>query len=410
MSRHNGEFEGLQGEHEGSAQSEMEHVAENEKNEATAAVETNKPSLNDAAFCLSSSIGDNDVRKVWMILKSKWPTTCRMAPVRMNHLVQMSEKRESNVSITNDDLSVQNNGSTLSQAIVDRAAESESSPSSGHRHPEESASDFVDLSKEPNYTYRDLTSAKKNLDASSMAFIERLRGAAHRRKLRVARSRDSLAAKEREHLLSIASANERRLLMAPKDTTVRAAASSVDHMTTVEPYKPFKARPAPSTTGQLGSGGQVGVPKVEKKPTTTPFSPLLGARRPKNEHVSALDTPSKHAPRRSASRFVSIVTKSLTPKKSRGVPFKARPAPPTTGIQGHAGQVGVPKVAKRPATVPVSPGLGIRRSSLPVAFKPKMAGSKSSAAAPKRNKPFERAFSGSDVSRLLYSLLFRNLE
>ena len=248
--------------------------------------------------------------------------------------------------------------------------------------------------------YRDLTSAKKNLDASSMAFIERLRGAAHRRKLKVARSRDSLVAKEREHLLSIATANERRLVRAPKEAVTPV--SNVDlhysnSVTKLETYKPFKARPLPTTTGHLGSGGQVGVPKVEKRPTTTPLSPLLGVRRPAKEQISAPGSPPRHAPRRSGSRLVGMVTQTFTPKKARGhsLSFKARPAPPTTGMQGHGGQVGVPKVEKRPATIPLSPCLGKnRRNSLPV-----------TAAALKRDvlttaKPFGRMLSGSEVSRV----------
>lgn len=196
--------------------------------------------------------------------------------------------------------------------------------------------------------YRDLASAKKHLDASSLAFIERLRGAAHRRKLQVARSRDSLAAKEREQLLSIASAKEQQLAVAP-ELPSKLQPVHDRSKTSVDPYKPFKARPVPNTTGHFGSGGQVGVPKVEKKPTTTPFSPLLGARRPREE----------------GNPFVGLkVLQSRHRIDSQSLPFKARPAPPTTGYQGHGGQVGVPKIPKRPPTVPESPLLGKKRTSL----------------------------------------------
>lgn len=295
--------------------------------------------------------------------------------------------------------------SVLSEAEVSLASSNQEVDSSVV----ETSSDGNDegTRKEPNrQAYRDLTSAKKNLDASSMAFIQRLRGAAHRRKLRVARSRDSLAAKEREHLLSIASANERRLIMAPKEPPATTNSIVTDPSLKLEPYKPFKARPVPSTTGHLGSGGQIGVPKVEKKPTTTPFSPLLGARRPQQGKGTTMESDGEP---RSVSRFASRVKQSLTPKKakSRGhsLPFKARPAPPTTGIQGHGGQVGVPKVAKRPATTPVSPCLGNRRSSFPVVeSKPKKhepkptfvrdSGFKRDATTA---KPFERFKSGSEV-------------
>jgi hypothetical protein len=270
------------------------------------------------------------------------------------------------------------NGTKLHQETTDGSfgglgtVNTQEGDSTGEDHVE------VALRKEPTGTYRDLTSAKKNLDASSMAFIDRLRGAAHRRKLRVARSRDSLAAKEKEHLLSVASANRRRQLMAPKEAPANTNIFSTQSTVTMEPYKPFKARPVPSTTGQFGSGGQVGVPKVEKKPATTPFSPLLGARRTHKEKLPSIKSPTRNVHRRSASQLVSIVAESLTPKKSKSrghmqstsTHFKARPAPPTTGFMGQGGQVGVPKVIKRPVTVPVSPSLGISRSSMPAASKP----------------------------------------
>lgn len=162
-----------------------------------------------------------------------------------------------------------------------------------------------------SYSY-DLVSAKKHIDASSLMFIERLRGAAHRRKLEVTRSRDSLAAKEQQQLISNAASKERqRQLLAYKE----------EHASTVsieQGYKPFKARPMV----QSGSGGQVGVPKVEKKPTTTPFSPQLGAKRQQRLRVPALE-------------------------------------------KGHGGQFGVPKVEKKKTTVPVSPHLGLRRPPQP---------------------------------------------
>ena len=223
------------------------------------------------------------------------------------------------------------------------------------------------IEHESSSTYRDLTSAKKHVDASSLAFIERLRGAAHRRKLQVARSRDSLAAKERIQLLTIATAKERQLTVVPSASTMLAESRpSQGGSDTVDPYRPFKARPVPSTTGHIGSGGQIGIPKVEKKPTTTPFSPLLGSRRPQKEEIRALDPVRNKASRPSLSRSVEPDQKSLNRNQSQGqtVSFKARPVPSTTGIQGHGGQAGVPKIAKRPVTVPSSPCLGKRRSSL----------------------------------------------
>jgi hypothetical protein len=259
---------------------------------------------------------------------------------------------------------------------------------------------------ESSRAYKDLTSAKKHLDASSLAFIERLRGAAHRRKLQVARSRDALVAKEREQLLSIASAKEQKLELAPElPSTFPPVHERVK--TSVGPYKPFKARPAPDTTGHFGSGGQVGVPKVEKKPATTPFSPLLGSRRPRKEEISFADLALRESRKRIESKLF---------------PFKARPAPPTTGYIGHGGQAGVPKIPKRPATVPESPLLGKKRSSFATARKGEMdvsgRGNRDntdskfhSMSDVTKAGPFVRFFPGSEVSSIaiVYSLLISRI-
>ena len=169
--------------------------------------------------------------------------------------------------------------------------------------------------------YSDLTSAKKHVDASSLMFIERLRGAAHRRKLEVTRSRDSLAAKERQQLISIAESRERQRQALADVKRSQASKNSYEAnkvtLYTARGYtgRPFKARPMI----QSGNWGQAGVPKVEKKPTTIPFSPQIGAKRQQRLRVPALE-------------------------------------------KGHGGQFGVPKVEKRNTTVPVSPQLGVRRT------------------------------------------------
>ena len=41
-------------------------------------------------------------------------------------------------------------------------------------------------------------------------------------------------------------------------------------------YKPFRALPLPYSTASHNAGGQVGVPKVSKRPNTTPHSPCIG--------------------------------------------------------------------------------------------------------------------------------------
>jgi hypothetical protein len=67
--------------------------------------------------------------------------------------------------------------------------------------------------------------------------------------------------------------------------------------------------------------------------------------------------------------FIVLKAPSATEEaKENKIPvrvFKAKPVPPTTGINGAGGLFGVPKIAKKPPTQPVSPRLGsLRRHSL----------------------------------------------
>jgi hypothetical protein len=239
---------------------------------------------------------------------------------------------------------------------------------------------------DPLQQIRDLSSAKKLVDESSVIFIESIRGAAHRRKMAMSRSRDSLAVMEREQLLSIAASKKES--EAAKESSSEPTAHPKAPQSTMEEYKPFKARPLPSTTGTKGMGGLVGVPKVESKPKTTPFSPLLGKRRQEKIHIKALEKPKEKSGSTSSqassgqkyqdpnSRIVRSAP-SLYGDSNTLVSFKARPVPASTGVKGQGGQIGVPKVPKRPVTVPFSPCLGPKR----------------------RNKDSSRPASSSEVSR-----------
>jgi hypothetical protein len=227
----------------------------------------------------------------------------------------------------------------------------------------------------------DFTSARKLIDESSNQFIERLRSAAHRRKLAMAKSRDSLAAKEREQQQHAMEESKKRAELAAK-----AAAEAAEEAKRVleekieakrkqkvaEEEAMFKARPLPSTNGVKGMGGLAGVPKVETKPTTTPFSPLLGNRRKSKNKIKALEPPKTlHKPKAMGPKAVlAPSTKTKTNAKSSntdngGTTFKARPLPKSNGVAGNGGQLGIPKVSKRPVTVPFSPLLGNRRKSIP---------------------------------------------
>ena len=236
----------------------------------------------------------------------------------------------------------------------------------------------------------DISSTKKKIDESSHAFMEQLRGAANRRRDQVIRSRDSLRAKQKQR----------------KDTAIdvkpaiEIAEENAVKRGEIQTIKPFKALPMPSASGSGQAGvpkvckrpqttpfspllgarreqkvsapseygaGQVGVPMIEKRPPTTPFSPLLGAKRLQKVVVPALQKPPPLLRRREKSfsraphRFKDCaVAPRVNAPQTLGHSFKARPLPSGFRHSG-AGDVGIPKISKRPPTVALSPMLGIRR-------------------------------------------------
>jgi hypothetical protein len=224
----------------------------------------------------------------------------------------------------------------------------------------------------------DLRSARKQVGVTSSKFIDKIRNAAHKRKVAVSRSRDSLVAKEREQLRSIAQSK------ALDSHASRNEANNNEAKENTLPQKAAEFSLSKSRNNVRFSG--FGVPKVEKRPITIPFSPLLGSRRKQKITVKVLEAsprpsilrsgkkkstdsishqafqtpgPNRHA--RLSCAKSSTTTDAVASKPS--TVFKARPMPSSTGIRGHAGQIGVPKVTKRPMTIPVSPDLGKMRQS-----------------------------------------------
>jgi hypothetical protein len=229
----------------------------------------------------------------------------------------------------------------------------------------------------PSSRHDDLQSARKQVGESSSNFIDKIRYAAHKRKVAVTRSRDSLVAKEKEQeqLRSIA---ESKSTTAQSTTFSKASDDSKENYVPERRSEAFFKNPFKNKTS-IGFGG-FGVPKVEKRPTTTPFSPLLGSRRKEKIKPKSLRQPKISFGRKSTTTSKSSSTKSFTMPSNvskevtsnatatneavtSSPAFKARPAPSSTGIRGHAGQIGVPKVPKRPVTVPKSPCLGPKRQS-----------------------------------------------
>jgi hypothetical protein len=210
---------------------------------------------------------------------------------------------ETNNIIQNDDTTTEQREDNI---IIEDSEAAPFSPSSS-----DNSSSSSPPTTPPAPTEDDLQSAKKEVGERSSNFIDKIRNAAHKRRVAVTRSRDSLVAKEQEQLRSIA------------ESKTRSAASVMNDLQTVnenmKEAELAKENGIPNRhhshkhgkSNSIGFGG-VGVPKVDKRPTTTPMSPMLGSRR-KGE---------------SAATF---------------------------------GGTGVPKVEKRPTTTPMSPMLGSRR-------------------------------------------------
>jgi hypothetical protein len=191
------------------------------------------------------------------------------------------------------------------------------------------------------------------LGASSMAFMQQIRGAAFRRKKTLARSRDTFMEKERLHRQSIAQASEvaRLQMEAALESQKVKETISVPHLPLVQ-VRPFKALPLPKTTGFQGSGGLSGVPKVPKRRPTIPKSPFLGSRR-----LLVAD---------SANRLALPPNAASSTSSKESSSFKALHLPKSSLPVGGAGQSGVPKVPKRKVTVPQSPLLGPKRRLPPL--------------------------------------------
>jgi hypothetical protein len=188
------------------------------------------------------------------------------------------------------------------------------------------------------------------LRVTSQAFIERLRGAAFRRKLNLTRSRDSLVAKERHQRETIAAAA--LLKMSHQNHQHESSVSE----NTSSSSTSFRARPVPAnnkTNVVIHKAGAAGLPwNGKKKEPTIPVSPSLGTAR--RRPVAAVNAASiMMGSKQPGGRTSSLMAAA----------FKARSVPKTNGATGdmHGGLAGVPKVPKRPVTVPCSPLLGARR-------------------------------------------------
>jgi len=193
-----------------------------------------------------------------------------------------------------------------------------------------------------------VVAAQQNLQRTSSAFLERLQGAAENRKREVTRGRYSMERKEQILYEEKKVRAEMPMPAVDEDMVEEISSRSAvsrrrKKMERDDPYKPFKARPVPTTT------------TGRARPCTT------AVRVPKNTNT---------APQQ----------KSVAPVKSLYVPFKARHVPKMSGSRSSA-----------------TLGGSKRKSS--TAFRPHMAQNKSHVKQLALNaKPPKRMVSGKDAS------------
>jgi hypothetical protein len=184
----------------------------------------------------------------------------------------------------------------------------------------------------------DLSSAKKNLNAQSSALVERLRGAAQKRMMSITRSRDSLAKKESMQELRITDANKNESntfghdanLDTMKHSACKTSSNKVDVCHDAKLSQEVPKR--------------VGVPSIQKRPTTVPISPKLGLRR---EATKKVPTPTDN----------QTLSSSSTEKTRNN-------EPKSCCLRAKGSSTGKLTSAKRkPLTIPKSPLLGSRRKA-----------------------------------------------
>ena len=275
---------------------------------------------------------------------------------------------------------------------------------------------MVEQTKTP--PVKDLRSAQKAVNFNSSTLVARLQAAGKQRILHLSRRRDSLAAKVQEHSQMKTSSTETTLtsikdspLQQPSDELEKGIKQEKKY-NGVNPYKPFTARPLPEYI-QPGYGGQVGVPRVEKKLPTNPTSPKLGPRRMSThgcvqslamKKVRARMKKEREMKESISRRFSMPPPKrntipecpQLSPKSNPYKPFIARQAPMTSlDSLEYAGQHGIPKVDKREPTIPESPQITKSRKSKAVRSRdfPRSQRSRSTV----ELKPFQHLKSGKEV-------------
>ena len=185
---------------------------------------------------------------------------------------------------------------------------------------------------------KDLSSAKKNLNAHSSALVEHLRGAAYKRVMSITRSRDSLAAKENLHFEKHEE-NEKHIRSDTEwlDTNKNGVASEDEYCVDVNEIKAEDSRmkrTLKSVKSSFKSLHREEGYASAKKQVTIPISSKLGVRREKIAKSGR--------------------EKVLCDTKRANIKDNTRS---TTNQQNSI------KAKRRPITIPKSPLLGARRKA-----------------------------------------------
>ena len=185
---------------------------------------------------------------------------------------------------------------------------------------------------------KDLSSAKKNLNAHSSALVEHLRGAAYKRVMSITRSRDSLAAKENLHFEKHEE-NEKNIRSDTEwlDTNRNGVASEDEYCVNVNEIKAEDSRMKLTLKSVKSSFKSLNREKgyaSAKKQVTIPISSKLGVRREKTAK--------------------SDREKVLCDTKRANIKDNTRPT------QNQQNSI---KGKRRPITIPKSPLLGARRKA-----------------------------------------------
>ncbi|GMI20406.1 hypothetical protein TeGR_g7580, partial [Tetraparma gracilis] len=200
-------------------------------------------------------------------------------------------------------------------------------------------SSCMDSGDDESPTAASLASAKKAVSAAGAGLAQRLQAAATSRKIFLSRRRNSIKQHEEQAAGELVlprergganpgwgAGKQRARATAPAAPAAPAPrAFSVPGAAAPKPNPGFKALPLPKSTSLSGHGGQYGVPKVNKRKSTTPVSPTIGQAKRRASMGQA--PPPAQRPRPAAKKPAPKAPASAAAPRPRPAPAAKR-APP----------------------------------------------------------------------------------